>query len=42
VASYLAYRTQERHRLIQDFPKAWQRLNQQEFRQNLALAIAAL
>lgn len=42
VVDYLAYRAEERHRLLVSFPAAWERFNQPETRQNLALAIAAL
>ena len=42
VVVYLAAKHAERHRLMRSFPAAWQVFNQPEFRQNLALAIAAL
>ena len=42
VVVYLAAKHAERHRLMRTFPAAWQVFNQPEFRQNLALAVAAL
>jgi CHAD domain-containing protein len=42
VVVYLAAKHAERHRLMRTFPEAWAQFNQPEFRQNLALAIAAL
>jgi CHAD domain-containing protein len=42
VVVYLAAKHAERHRLMRTFPDAWAQFNQPEFRQNLALAIAAL
>lgn len=42
VVVYLAAKHAERHRLMRTFPAAWQEFNQPEFRQNLALAVAAL
>jgi CHAD domain-containing protein len=42
VVAYLAYRHAERHRLITTFHDMWQRFERQEFRTNLALALAVL
>jgi CHAD domain-containing protein len=42
VVVYLAAKHAERHRLMRTFPTAWEQFNQPEFRQNLALAVAAL
>jgi CHAD domain-containing protein len=39
---YLAAKHAERHQLMRTFPAAWEDFNQSEFRQNLALAVAAL
>ncbi len=40
--NFLTHKTEERHRLIVSFPEAWARFNTPEFRQNLALAVAAI
>lgn len=42
VLSYLSDRHSERHRLLVTFPDAWKHFKRQEFRTNLALAVAAL
>lgn len=42
VASYLAYLHAERHRLLVKLPAVWEHFNRQEFRSNLANAIAVL
>jgi CHAD domain-containing protein len=42
VVVYLAAKHAERHHLMRTFPAAWESFNQSEFRQNLALAVAAL
>lgn len=42
IVTYLAYQHAERHRLMAGFPEAWAYFNRPEFRQNLALAVAAL
>jgi CHAD domain-containing protein len=42
VANYLAARHAEKHRLLVTFPAAWERLNRDEVRHWLALAVAAL
>ena len=41
-AAYLRNREEERARLVESFPAAWERFNRLEMRQNLALAVAAL
>jgi CHAD domain-containing protein len=42
IVTYLASRHAEKHRLVVTFPDAWDRLNREEVRRWLALAIAAL
>ncbi|MGD9099427.1 MAG: CHAD domain-containing protein [Anaerolineae bacterium] len=42
IVTYLASRHAEKHRLVTTFPQAWARLNRQEVRRGLALAVAAL
>jgi CHAD domain-containing protein len=42
VVVYLAAKHAERHQLMRTFPAAWEEFNQPGFRQNLALAVAAL
>jgi CHAD domain-containing protein len=42
IATYLATRHAEKHRLVTTFPEAWARLNHEEVRRWLALAVAAL
>jgi CHAD domain-containing protein len=42
VVVYLAAKHAERHRLMHTFPSAWKQFNKPEFRQDLALAVAAL
>jgi CHAD domain-containing protein/transposase-like protein len=42
IVGYLGARYAERHHLLMGFPQAWERFNQPEFRQNLALAVAGL
>jgi CHAD domain-containing protein/transposase-like protein len=42
VVVYLAAKHAERHHLMRTFPAAWESFNQPQFRQNLALAVAAL
>jgi CHAD domain-containing protein len=42
VVVYLATKHAERHRLMRTFPAAWKQFNQPGFRQELAMAIAAL
>jgi hypothetical protein len=42
IVTYLASRHAEKHRLLVTFPKAWKRLNREEVRRWLALAVAAL
>ena len=42
LVAYLAYRAEERHRLLVTFPSVWSRFNDPEVRRKLALAIAAL
>jgi CHAD domain-containing protein len=42
IVTYLASRHAEKHRLLVTFPEAWNRLNREEVRRWLALAVAAL
>jgi CHAD domain-containing protein len=42
VVTYMAARHAEKHRLLTTFPEAWARLNREEVRRWLALAVAAL
>jgi len=42
IMSYLTYRYNERHELMQTFHEAWAHFTRHEFRQKLALAISAL
>jgi CHAD domain-containing protein len=42
VVTYLAARHAEKHRLLTTFPEAWARLNREEVRRWMALAVAAL
>lgn len=42
IVSYLAYLHSERYRLLRTLPEAWQNINRQEFRTNLAKAVAVL
>jgi CHAD domain-containing protein len=42
VVTYLAARHAEKHRLLTTFPEAWTRLNREEVRRWMALAVAAL
>jgi CHAD domain-containing protein len=42
IVTYLASRHAEKHRLLVTFPEAWHRLNREEVRRWLALAVAAL
>jgi len=42
VIAYLAHCSNERHRLLSSFQKAWENYHRPEVRQNLALAIAVL
>jgi CHAD domain-containing protein len=42
IVTYLASRHAKKHRLLVTFPKAWKRLNREEVRRWLALAVAAL
>ncbi len=42
IVTYLASRHAEKHRLVVTFPGAWDRLNREEVRRWLALAVAAL
>lgn len=42
IVTYLASRHAEKHRLVTSFPEAWARLNREEVRRWLALAVAAL
>jgi CHAD domain-containing protein len=42
IVTYLASRHAEKHRLLVTFPEAWKRLNREEVRRWLALAVAAL
>lgn len=42
IVAYLAYRADERHRLLVTFPSAWEKFRNPEVRKKLALAIAAL
>jgi CHAD domain-containing protein len=42
IVTYLASRHAEKHRLLVTFPEAWARLNREEVRRWLALAVAGL
>ena len=42
VIAFLAYRAQERHRLLVSFPSAWENFTRPEIHQNFALAIAEM
>lgn len=42
ILEYLAYRYEERQRLMRSFRDAWERFNRPDVRQNLALAVSAL
>jgi CHAD domain-containing protein/DNA-binding transcriptional ArsR family regulator len=42
IVTYLASRHAEKHRLVVTFPDAWEKLNREEVRRSLALAVAAL
>jgi CHAD domain-containing protein/transposase-like protein len=42
VVVYLAAKHAERHHLMRTFPAAWEQFNQPDFRQSLAMAVAAL